>query len=223
MSRLREIYHNELKLSSDKWDPYFDVYETYFSKFIGKSPVIVEVGVQGGGSIEMWRKYLGEGAKIFGIDVDPTVLNLQQHYDSDTKILIGDQGSATFWAEFLKDVPEIDIFIDDGGHFMDQQKLTFEKVFPHIKEGGVFICEDTHTSYHSFHQAGLYHDNSFIEYSKKMVDVIHYNHVETKYAIKDGHRHLCVGLTGVSFYDSMVVFVKNGKKEFKRVFANPKN
>jgi hypothetical protein len=222
---LRDIFYNDLKLSSDKWDPYFDVYETYFAKFIGKAPTLVEVGVQGGGSIEMWRKYLGADAKIVGIDIDPNVLNHQPHYEGDTTVLVGDQASPEFWDNFLKDVPEIDIFIDDGGHSMEQQKVTFEKVFPHITPGGVFICEDTHSSYEAYHRSGLYHENSFIEYAKKLVDVIHYEHIQNneKYKIPDSSKYLCEGLTGVAFYDSMIVFIKDGPKEFKRVFANPKN
>jgi len=223
MSELREIYHNQLTLSSDKWDPYFDVYERYITKYRNKPVTLVEIGVQGGGSIQMWRKFLGDSAKIIGIDIDPAVKDHEPFYDENTKIIVADQGSPEFWDEFLKEHPEIDILIDDGGHEMRQQIVTFEKVFPHITKGGVFICEDTHTSYFAQFGAALYSPSSFIEYSKKLVDVINYQHVENKIRISANSLNLCKDLTAVNFYDSMVVFLKDGKKEFARVFANPKS
>ena len=167
---LRSIWDNELEHGSDKWEPYFDVYERYLSKFIGKNPVVVEIGVQSGGSIEMWKKYFGAGSTIIGIDVDPKVL---QNKSDGVDIIIGDQGSPEFWDEFLQQYPNIDILIDDGGHHCFQQILTFEKVFPHLNDGGVFICEDTHTSYQPFTGGSFRGENTFIEYSKRLVDYIH--------------------------------------------------
>jgi hypothetical protein len=222
-NRLRDIFFKELTLSSDKWDPYFGVYDTYFNKFVGKSPVVVEVGVQGGGSLQMWEKYFGEGAKITGIDIDVGIMMGPRHdrppYRSDTKLVIGDQGSIPFWDNFLQETPKIDVFIDDGGHTMEQQMITLEKVFPHIANGGVFICEDTHTSYYPWMNAGLRHPNSFIEYSKRLIDVIHYDHLQDKSMITDEVLQIYKGLVSVAFYDSMVVFLKDEKKEFKRVFS----
>ena len=67
---LREIFDN-LDLHCGKWSHYFDIYEQHFNKFVGKKPVVVEVGICRGGSAEMWKKYFGEGATIIGIDIDP--------------------------------------------------------------------------------------------------------------------------------------------------------
>jgi len=41
-----------------------------------KKTGIVELGAQGGGSMQMWKAYCGDGAKIFGIDIDKGVQNL---------------------------------------------------------------------------------------------------------------------------------------------------
>lgn len=223
MNEIRKIFNNELKLRSDKWDPYFDVYETYFSPFVGKSPTLVEVGVQGGGSIEMWKKYLGENSKIIGIDVDINVINNHlNHFDDGVEICLGDQGSEEFWDNFLQKNPNIDLFIDDGGHHMQQQIITFEKVFPVLNMGGVYICEDTHTSYWKVFGSKIYNYGSFIEYSKRIVDIINKQHVEEdeKFHLDEKIVKICEDLTTIHFYDSMVVFIKNGRKEFKNVFAN---
>ena len=50
---------------------YFPVYEKWFSPYRGKDIVFVEVGVQHGGSVQMWKNYFGKDAKIIGVDIDP--------------------------------------------------------------------------------------------------------------------------------------------------------
>ena len=42
-----------------KRDHYFEVYERYLSPIRRSNPVVLEIGVQLGGSVEMWRDYFG--------------------------------------------------------------------------------------------------------------------------------------------------------------------
>jgi hypothetical protein len=72
--------------------------------------------------------------------------------DDWSNILIGDQSDPSFWKYVRSTVGEIDIFLDDGGHTMDMQRITFENVFPMIRKNGVYACEDLATSY--VHQFG---------------------------------------------------------------------
>ena len=114
----------------------------------------------------MWSKYLPSDTRITGIDIDPDCANLK--YDTDRiSVIIGDQSAEGFWNETLPSLGKIDIFIDDGGHFMDQQILTFEKVFPLMPLNSVYICEDTHTSYMPYNGGGFRTKGSFIEYAKQ--------------------------------------------------------
>jgi hypothetical protein len=53
---------------------------------------------------------------------------------------------------------------------MRQQILTFEYLFLKLKEGGIYLVEDTHTSYWYNYGGGLKKKSSFIEYSKKIID-----------------------------------------------------
>lgn len=32
---------------------------------------MLEIGVFGGGSLDMWKAYLGEEAKVIGVDINP--------------------------------------------------------------------------------------------------------------------------------------------------------
>ena len=45
--------------------------------------------------------------------------------------------------------------IDDGGHTMEQQIVSIETLFPLLADGGVYLVEDTHTSYWDSHGGGL--------------------------------------------------------------------
>lgn len=209
MKTLREIFDNQLTLKCDKWEPYFDVYETYFAKFRNQKPTFVEVGVQSGGSTQMWVQYFGEGATLYGIDIAPEVIEVE-----GSTIVIGDQSSEEFWDEFLDGIDDIDCFLDDGSHVSSHQILTFLKVWPKMKEGGVYICEDTHCSYWGSHI--VKGEMTFIEFSKLFADIVHLDHVG---GYPDFFKHLPKDVLHVGFYNSQIVFIK-GKPEFKQVIVN---
>jgi hypothetical protein len=214
-----EKLHYNLEKSSDKWEPYFEIYGRHLKPYLGRSVSLVEVGVQKGGSLEMWSKYLCEKATITGIDVDKECLNLV-YSQPNVKVLIGDQGSAEFWDGYLASKPKIDIFIDDGGHYMEQQILTFEKVFPYLPVGGIYICEDCHTSYMASNGGGLGRKSSFIEYAKNYVNVLHYDWKEQMNTDLEHYNKIGKDLSGLHFYDSVVVFEKFGKRNMHRVFPS---
>lgn len=122
-----------------KWAHYFSVYHRHFSRFIGQEVHLVEIGIYSGGSLEMWRHYLGDECRVYGVDIEDACRCYENDY---TRIFIGDQASPKFWQDFKKSVPRVDILIDDGGHLTFQQIATFESLFPHLSAGGVYVCED---------------------------------------------------------------------------------
>lgn len=233
MKTIKEIFDNELTLSCDKWNNYFGVYEFYLNKFVQKNPVVVEVGVQKGGSLQMWSKYFGEGSKITGIDIDKNVLTNVPHYTFNIDVVIGDQSNPMFWDDFLAKNPKIDIFIDDGSHNSEHQKITFEKVFPLMAPGSVYICEDTHCSWMG-RDGNPFVPNSFMQYIKTMIDALYCRHINeienslylppSSISIDENMKKmidLCKNLHGINVYESMVVFTKYDEQEMHRVF--PKN
>lgn len=131
-----------------KWDHYFEAYEKHFNKFIGKEIHILEIGIYSGGSLEMWKDYFGPQARIYGVDIEP---DCKAYEDEQTTVFIGDQGSRAFWAKVKSEAPLFDIVIDDGGHKPEQQIITLEELLPHIRPGGVYLCEDIHGVENSFH------------------------------------------------------------------------
>ncbi len=131
-----------------KWRHYFDVYERHLGKYVGKEVRLAEIGVFSGGSLGMWRDYLGPRAEIYGVDLEPACATYE---GPQTRIFIGDQADPAFWADFIKAVPSLDVAIDDGGHETHQQIATLEAVLPHLRSGGVYLCEDIHGTENAFH------------------------------------------------------------------------
>ena len=43
-----------------------------------------------------------------------------------------------------RQVPRVDIILDDGGHKPQHQNATLIGAFPHLSPGGVYLCEDVH-------------------------------------------------------------------------------
>jgi hypothetical protein len=131
-----------------KWRHYFDIYERHLARFVGRDVHVVEVGIYSGGSLPMWREYFGAGCRLYGVDIEPVC---RAYEDDAVRVFIGDQGDPEFWAGFRHAVPTVDILIDDGGHSAALQIATLEAMLPHIRRGGVYLCEDVHGAFHPFH------------------------------------------------------------------------
>jgi len=185
-----------------KWHHYFEIYHRHLQRFRGKSPVLLEIGVYQGGSLQMWHEYFGKGTRVIGLDVEPECRRFE---DEQTTIVIGDQEDVAVLDGIRKRFPHIDIIIDDGGHEMNQQIVSFGELYPHLQPNGVYLCEDVHTSYFDNYKGGLRREGTFIEFSKHLIDALH-----GWYYVPKG-RELDVyttGTFGVSFYDSIVVVEK---------------
>jgi hypothetical protein len=130
-----------------KFNHYFDIYERHLSRFAGKPVHLVEVGVYSGGSLEMWRDYFGQHCRIYGVDIQKACEAYANEY---TSIFIGDQSDPAFWTRFRHMVPTVDILIDDASHRPEHQIATLEAMLPHLRPGGVYICEDTHGLHNGF-------------------------------------------------------------------------
>lgn len=202
MNRLSQYFENEDHRIIDKWSHYFDIYDRYLSKYRNKSIVILEIGVSHGGSLQMWKDYFGDETEIYGIDINPLCKNFE---DERIEIFIGSQSDRIFLKDLKNKIPKVDILIDDGGHMMNQQIITFEELFDHVKDNGIYICEDLHTSYWLTHGGGFRRRGTFIEFSKDLIDCIHGWHSRQKNFILTKYSKAIYSL---HFYDSMLIIEK---------------
>ncbi len=203
MKSIIELFYEHEGRLIHKWDHYFDIYEKYFSKYRGQKLNLLEIGISHGGSIQLWKKYFGEHVHIFAIDVNPECEKLTQE---NTTIFIGSQSNPAFLKETMQKLPMLDIVIDDGGHTMEQQKTSFQHLYGKVKEGGLYIVEDTHTSYwYEFH-GGYKNADSFIEYSKNLIDSLYDGHMQDERSILINN--ITRNIDSITFFDSIVVFEK---------------
>lgn len=195
----------------DKMLHYFDAYHRHFARFRGTRCTLVEIGVYHGGSLQMWKHYLGPQARIIGVDVNPRCKALEEE---QIEIAIGDQGDPAFLARLRDLAPSLDILIDDGGHTMQQQLVTFREMLPHVQANGVYLCEDTHTSYWREFGGGFRRPGTFIEVMKELIDHL------TAFFSKDPKElapsEFTRSVASMHFYDSMVVIEKQVRSEPRR-------
>ena len=126
---------------------YFSVYDELLLKFVGLPITFLEIGILDGGSLFMWRDFLGKDARIIGVDLNPAAAKWR---DYGFEIFIGDQSNPGFWDDLYSELGDIDILLDDGGHRNDQQMETVQCSLEHIRDGGLIIVEDTQTSFMKF-------------------------------------------------------------------------
>ena len=76
---LRDFFERGDHRLIHKWMHFFEIYDRHFAKFRGKPVSVLELGVYHGGSLQMWKHYFGEQARIFGADIDPRCAAVAAH------------------------------------------------------------------------------------------------------------------------------------------------
>ncbi|HUI65957.1 MAG TPA: class I SAM-dependent methyltransferase [Bacteroidota bacterium] len=136
------------RYNTDKptFDSYFRNYERIFAPLVAKPVRLLELGINKGGSLELWRDYFPKGT-IAGIDFVPVRINdrsgrirVYQGFQQDTKLLDRVRSESA---------PEgFDIIIDDCSHIGELTALSFWHLFDHhLKPGGIYVIEDWGTGY----------------------------------------------------------------------------
>jgi len=129
MTPLRDIIIEHEGRGLIKAEHYVSVYERFLEKFRGRAVNMLEIGVFRGGSLQVWKKYFGKDAHIFGLDIDPEC----KTYEEDrVKVFIGNQEDKKFMTRLALELPKLHIVLDDGGHTMAQQINTFEVLYPRL-------------------------------------------------------------------------------------------
>ncbi|MEM8895040.1 MAG: class I SAM-dependent methyltransferase [Bacteroidota bacterium] len=206
MTELEQFFRKNEGRLIHKWNHYFDIYDRHFSRFRDKEITILEIGVSHGGSLQMWKHYFGNKAKIYGVDINP---KCKEFEEENIEIFIGSQSDRNFLRQIVKSIPEVDILIDDGGHTMKQQIVSYEELFGHIKKDGVYLCEDLHTSYWLKFGGGHKRRNTFIEYSKDFIDYLNAFHSEQNSLKVNSFSR---SVDSIHYYDSIMVIEKRPKE-----------
>lgn len=190
------------KRTIHKWVHYFPAYERHFKRFINQPVIFWEIGVFKGGSVQLWKRYLGPFAIIIGIDINPKCKRFEEE---QIHIRIGDQSDTTFLQSLIDEFGPPDVVLDDGSHIMEHVCKTWEFMYDKISKNGVYFVEDLHTAYFEKYGGGLNREDTFIERCKCLIGDIR---------AKNEGAIFAESTYSISFYDSMAVFEKRPMKDY---------
>lgn len=198
---LLDIFADGSEQLVHKWHHYIPIYERYFSPWVGQPVKFLEIGVSKGGSLSMWRKYFGDDAVIFGIDIDP---ECNQYNGIDGQIRIGSQADKRFLSEVVGEMGGVDVVLDDGSHKMKHIMASLEALFPVLSPSGIYMIEDLHTAYWRRMGGGYHARSNFFNTVRKITDDMH------AWYHDDGKKlpEISTDCTGIHVHDSLCVLEK---------------
>jgi O-antigen biosynthesis protein len=177
MSRktLHQLYAEHTGKVSDKWSLYLTEYNRMFDDFRDKPVRLLEIGLQNGGSLDIWSKYFSNASALIGCDINPDCARLD-YDDRRIDVIIGDANAPEVSVRVFEHSPQFDIIIDDGSHLSSDIIKSFALYFPHLVDGGLFVAEDLHCSYWGSFEGGLFNPYSSISFFKRLADIINHEH-----------------------------------------------
>lgn len=186
---------------------YLPIYESV----LARTERMLEIGVDRGGSLRMWREYLPK-ATIVGLDFNPKSAQYDAPQD-DIHVRIGDQTDTGFLGRVLDEFGPFDTILDDGGHQPSQMIGSFQYLFPRLAPGGVYAVEDVCANYWTGYRD---RSESFIDFARWLMDAMHapYMKMSSVFEFMEGHpkrvREVEVPLAAtiidrIEVFDSVVV------------------
>lgn len=165
------------KATTHRYTPH---YERHLAPFRDEKFNLLEIGIgggrkegRGGASLRMWKWYFPR-AQIIGLDIEdksfvrrPRIHTYQgsQADEAQLRLLHEEQGP-------------FKVIIDDGSHRSEHVRESFRVLFPLLEDGGIYVIEDTQTSYwpHYGGSEDLAAPHTLMNLVKDLVDGL--NHVE---------------------------------------------
>ena len=157
--------------SSKNISGFIQLYEKYFSSLRDSKINILEIGIENGDSLRIWREYFSK-ANICGVDIDKKDFKID-----NVDIQHGDQSNNVFLLSLINIYKNFDIIIDDGSHQAKHIISSFNFLFPYLNDNGIYIIEDLQTSYfprYGGSRINLNKKQSSMNFVKSLADSINY-------------------------------------------------
>jgi hypothetical protein len=154
-----------------KWSHYFAIYQTVFGPRRADCLRILEIGVLGGSSLRLWKRYFTHPETVIvGVDILPECIEFDAPNDG-IRVRIGSQADAEFLKRVVGEFGPFDLIIDDGSHQSSHMIASFNHLFADgLKDSGIYFVEDLHANFwHPWRDSR----KSFLDMCKDLVDHIH--------------------------------------------------
>jgi predicted O-methyltransferase YrrM len=175
-------------------DKFINDYVTTYrliAEFIGSTGRVLEVGVAGGGSLQLWQALFPRGV-VVGIDHDPMAT-----WPMGTLCVIAEQDAPNL-VELIVDVfPKwisgFDLIVDDASHQAEPSWSTFRLLWPLVRPGRWYVVEDWGVA---FEGRAPQYEPEMLYFAQSMLQLFH-----------PAHRH---DVDEVRFRDGMIIIRKKG-------------
>jgi len=170
---------------------YMPLYNGIFES-MSNSTKVLEVGIYQGESLKLLSHYF-KNAKVYGFDVN----DCRQYDGGRITTFQGNQESVEDLERFMTQYGSgFDLIIDDGGHTMKQQQLTFGVFFKHLRPGGVYILEDLHTSrWESFNDS-----NDLIKTLDMLFEMKEKNTLTSNYITEEDKKYIMENVESIEIW-----------------------
>lgn len=227
MKNLADLYLTHTGKGLDKWTHYLSEYDKLLSGFQEMPISLLEIGIQNGGSLEVFSSYFEHARMIVGCDIDPKC-GMLAFGDPRIHIVVGDANSDVAETAVAALSDQYDIIIDDGSHQSGDIVKSFVRYFKYLNNGGLYIAEDLHCSYWDEFQGGLFFPFSSMSFFKRLVDVVNHEHwglpvnassLLSGFAAQYGtafDAHLLASIHSIEFSNSICVIRKCSPEQNQR-------
>jgi hypothetical protein len=165
-------------------------YKSIVSSLLNKPtrlpPAMVEIGVAEGHSIPFW-KGMAPSWMYIGLD---KIENSTTTTESLVELHVVDQSDPVQLqnlVDFTSPRYSVLLIVDDGSHIPNHQIVSFNKLFPLLEDGGVYVIEDVETSYWTHGDLysypisyGFRHPESLVERFKQVLDIVNVQFLHTE-------------------------------------------
>ncbi len=206
---LQQLYQEHQGKVSDKWSIYLAEYDQALTFYRNQSIRLLEIGIQNGGSLEIWSKYFPNAVKLIGCDRNSGCRRLT--YDNSIiTVVVADANLDETEKIILDHAQTYTLIIDDGSHRSSDIVKSFARYFPHLEDGGLFVVEDLHCSYWQEFEGGIFDPYSSVAFFKRLADIINHEH----WGVAKSRKELLSGFArkyGVSFNEEVLAHVHSVK------------
>ena len=195
---------------------------THLERFRYRKINLLELGVggyenphSGGKSLRMWKKYFPFG-NIFSIDIyDKSSLQ-----EDRITIFKGSQIDKIFLNKVTEKIGAIDIIIDDGSHINEHVIKAFNILFPKLQDGGIYVIEDTQTSYwdeFGGDSKNLKNPKTIMNYFKSLTDALN----NQEFLIPNyKQNYFDKKIVSMHFYHNLIFIYKGNNDEKSNLVVN---